>query len=286
MRLLALRTILVASDLTPASDGAVRTALALSRAAGATLHVVHVAADTHDKPLADDRRAHYRSTLDSAVRAIGAKDDEVAIHIATGEPPPAIRHPADKVHADVVVLGRGGADGSAIHDRPLGGTAYAVMSRSLAPCLALGTPLALPMRKALVAIDRTETARGALLVALSWMSALRDRTGDEHPTLCALYVDTGDPHSDAEHRVDQKTIEHELDVLRRNAGSWARVTVVGDTIGAKDPATAIARYARDHEYELVVLGSRRPERDGAGLGSVSASVTTRLPIPVMLVPPA
>ncbi len=287
MRLLTLRTILVASDLTPTSDGAVRTALDLSRASGAGLHVVHVAAATDDQLAEDGRRADYLSRLDIALRSIGAREGDFALHIATGKPPSSIGQEADRVDADVVILGRPRTNAPVADERPLGGTAYAVMSRARAPCLAITEPLNLPIRQALVAIDRSESARGALLVALSWVSALRaGMLAEEHPTLSVLYVDPGDDDAKAAGAVEEKTIEHELNILRRNAGAWAGVTVLGETIEGKDPATAIASYARDHGSELVILGTRRPEHREVGLGSVSASVTTRLAIPVLLVPPA
>jgi nucleotide-binding universal stress UspA family protein len=287
MRLLTLQTILVASDLTPTSDGAVQTALDLSRASGAALHAIHVAAGTDDRLAEDGRRADYLTRLDIAARGIGAREGDFAMHIATGEPPSSIGKAADKINADVVILGRRRTNAPVMHDRPLGGTAYAVMCRSRAPVLAITEPLSLPIRKALIAIDRSESARGALLVALSWVSALRAGTlGEEHPTLSVLYVDPGADDAGAAGTIGEKTIEHELSILRRNAGAWAGVTVLGETVEGRDPATAIASYARDHGSELVVLGTRRPEHREVGLGSVSASVTTRLSLPVLLVPPA
>src|SRR6478672_10087185 len=192
MRLLALRTILVASDLAPTSDVAIRAALDLARAVGAALHVVHVPADGTDLDPDGEHRARHLSELDIALRRLGAREHEFAMHIAKGEASSAIAGIADELDADVVVLGRRRMDGAAMPDRPLGGTAYAVMSRSRAPCLAVTEPLELPIRKAVVAIDRSATARGALLVALSWTSAFRaGAPGGEHPTLTALYVDAG-----------------------------------------------------------------------------------------------
>ena len=41
--------------------------------------------------------------------------------------------------------------------------------------LVLAEPLRLPLRRVLVPIDLSETARGALMVALTWASALRSR---------------------------------------------------------------------------------------------------------------
>src|SRR6059058_1195963 len=46
MRLLTIRTVVVATDLDPSSDGALDSASRLAAAAGAALHVVHVAAQS------------------------------------------------------------------------------------------------------------------------------------------------------------------------------------------------------------------------------------------------
>jgi nucleotide-binding universal stress UspA family protein len=287
MRLLALRTILVASDLTPTSDVATRTALDLSRASGAALHVVHVPTDDADLDADGEHRARNLGELDIALGRMRAGEHDFAMHVANGEAPSAIARIADELDADVVILGRRRMDEAVMPNRPLGGTAYAVMSRSRAPCLAITEPLEIPIRRAVVAIDRSATARGALLVALSWVSALRaDAPGGEHPTLTALYVDPGESDREAANAVGEKTIEHELDILRRNAEAWAGVTVVGETVEGRDPAPLIASYARDHGAQLVVLGTRAPEHREPGLGSVSASVTARTSIPVLLVPPA
>ena len=285
MRLLPVRAILVASDLTPTSDAATRTALNLSRASGASLHVVHVASG--DDPVTkSDPRAQYLRELTDALGRVGARDDEYELDIATGDPPSAIADVADRIKTDVVILGRR-SDPAFRHSRPLGSTAYAVVTRSGAPCLAVTEPLGLPIRKALVAIDRSEIARGALLVALSWVSALRSRNvGDEEPTLTVLQVEPGSNDSRGAATVEQKTIEHEVDILRRNARAWAGVTVVGQTVDGTDAAKIISSYARQNGSDLVVLGTRGFEDPEAGMGSTSASVTKDLSIPVLLVPPA
>ena len=193
----------------------------LSRASGASLHVVHVAAGNDDL-LAEDRRADSARELDIGLRRTGAREGDFATHIVTGEPPSSIGMVADKLDADVVILGRRRTDAT-MHDRPLGGTAYAVMSRSRAPCLAITEPLNLPIRKALVAIDRSETARGALLVALSLVSAVRGgNTGEDPPTLTALYVDPGASDLGGAGRVGQKTVEHELSTPASERGGICR----------------------------------------------------------------
>jgi nucleotide-binding universal stress UspA family protein len=285
MRLLSMRAILVASDLTPTSDAAIRTALNLSRACGASLHVIHVAGGD-DHVTTSGRRAEYLTELGDSLRRAGAVDHEGELNIASGDPPSAIAAAADQIKTDVVILGRRSAAASRV-GRPLGGTAYAVVTRAHAPCLAITEPLRLPIRKVLVAIDRSETARGTLLVALSWVTAIRPRDENaDRPTLTVLQVEpgVGDPRGAAP--VAKKTIDHEVDTLSRNAEGWAGVKVLGETVDGTDPATSIASHARQSRSDLVVLGTRGFDDPEAGLGSISATVTKELSLPVLLVPPA
>ena len=76
-------------------------------------------------------------------------------------------------------------------------------------------------------------------------------------------------------------------VSQRNAPSWAGVTVERITIKDPDPAAAISRHAIDSGAELVILGTRASADHGSSAwGSVSAAVTRKLSIPVLLVPPS
>jgi nucleotide-binding universal stress UspA family protein len=188
--------------------------------------------------------------------------------------------------ADVVILGRRADTDVALWAAP-GNVAYTAASRSLAPCLVVAKPLTLPVRKTIVGIDWTETARGALLVALSWVSAVRPRNGSaDDATLTALHVHPGGDATSGVAPVDGRTIEHELSVLRRNAGTWGGVTVESETLEGEAPADIIANYAVQHGAELLVLGTRGFMEPEDRLGSVSTSVTARVSIPVLLVPPA
>jgi nucleotide-binding universal stress UspA family protein len=147
-------------------------------------------------------------------------------------------------------------------------------------------PLRLPLERVLVPIDLSETARGALLVGLSWASALRAGPADDRgTTLTVLHVDTVD--EDASNATTPTSVGRELEILRQDAGDWAGVTVQGLSKRSSDATQAIADYAADQRADLVVLGTRGLGLDDvARLGSVSASVTTRLQLPILLVPPA
>lgn len=271
MRMLRLRTIVAATDLSESSDVALDAAAQLAAAAGAALHVVFVSANSQQGK-AEVRRALERT---------GAAPRDLSIHVVPGDPRTTIGPLAEALHADVIVLGRHRVSNTRDDDPPVGSTAYAVIISAGIPCLVISRPLALPISRALVAMDKSKTSRGALIVAISWASALRDRA---HPGtyLTAVHVNTG-----REAPSVSMTIEDELTALRRVSGDWAGVSVSATTLEAPDPVAAIARFADELSPDLVVLGTRaigRPTHPV--LGSVAAAVTNRLAMPVLLVPPA
>lgn len=281
MRLLALETILVATDLTPTSSGAIVTASRLADAAGATLHTAHVAPKEEELTAAADRRAEYKLELEKAVHPAATTRQES--HLLFGEPHRAISSLAAKIRADVVILGRRTSAGLTSH-RPVGTTAYAFVTHTLVPVLVVVEPLSMPLRKALVAIDASQAARGSLLVAVSWASVLRERPTNSELTI--LHVDTGADRSEQTAQVKRSAV-HDADVLQRNAAGWAGVNVERLTVEASDPAAAISQQAVAAGAELVILGTRASAEHGSSIwGSVSAAVTRHLSIPVLLVPPA
>jgi nucleotide-binding universal stress UspA family protein len=286
MRLLTLRTVLVATDLTPTSDAALDSAARLATAAGATLHVAHAAPPSHEIIAQTGRRAEYVHEVDAALRRAHVKEDGRQVHVLNGDPPAAISSLADRIDANVIVLGQRRAGTALRAGRPVGSTAYAVITRTATPCLVIRRPLVLPLRRALVAIDCSESSPGTLLVALSWTSALRSRASDVgEPILTVLHVDTG-PGAAGDDPSSRRNVDHELEALRQSAGRWAGVTMHGVTEASDEPVGTIVNHAMQHDVELVVLGTRGLSGEGAELGSISAAVTLQLDVPVLLVPPA
>ena len=284
MRLFKLQTILVATDLTETSVGAMVSAARLASAAGATLHVAHVASEQSELNADANRRAEYEQAIRNAVDA-AKTTTATQTHLMFGEPPHALASLADRLRADVLVLGRRKRTPKADSDRPVGSTAYACVTRTLVPVLVIVEPISIPLRTALVAVDASVAARGSLLMALSWSSALRDRSST-NGRLIIFHVDTGNPATEDAARLRQSAA-HDADVLQRNAPGWAGVTVERITIKDPDPAAAISRHAMDSGAALVILGTRASADHGlSAWGSVSAAVTRQLSIPVLLVPPA
>lgn len=272
MRLLALKTILVATDGDDTSLLGVRAAVGLAAAAGASLHVVHVAAaDASGAP----------DVLDRSLRNIDAK-----MHVLSGEPADAIRALADRLRADVIVLGPHRGRPRPASERSLGSTALAVVTNATAPCLVIAGTLPLPLQHVLVPVDMSDTARGALLVGLSWASGLRHGNEKSATRLTGLYVGTTN-ESVASGADRVRRLEDELARLRLTGGSWAGVEVESAAVQGDDTATTIAECSVQREADLIVIGTRGLGLDAVGrLGSVAGDVIRLLPVPVLLVPPA
>src|SRR5439155_5887642 len=138
----------------------------------------------------------------------------------------------------------------------------------------------LPLRRVLVPIDLSDTARGALVMALAWSSALRGSSrssGADAPTqLTAMFVDRA-VGAGGRTPSAKDALEAELDRARKDAGGWAGVEIHGTTVASADVGGAIADRARDDDVDLIVMGTRGLGLDGAGrLGSVSANVSRRV----------
>jgi nucleotide-binding universal stress UspA family protein len=281
MRLLILRTVLVATDLEPSSRDALDTASRLATLADASLHVVHVVPPREDGggPAARSRAA---DAVRSELRRAKVPDGTATVHVLPGAPAEAIRSLADRISADVVIIGPHRRRGDVNGDPALGSTARSVVERAYAPCLIVGQQLRLPLERVLVPVDHSDAARGALLVGLSWASGLRIREGaGRATTLTALHV------ADASGMSTISPLEDELSELRREAGSWAGVVVQGLTEPGADPAQVIEHCAVRQGADIVVIGTRGMRaNDDPRLGSVSASVAIRSEVPTLLVPPA
>lgn len=268
MRLLTLKSVLVATDLDASSASALRTAARLAALADASLHLVHVADQTVSG--GESRlRELFRVTAPDAPGVESAQ-------VLRGTPAGAIVDRAARVDADVVILGphrRGtGQTGE------LGSTAASLVRTAPCPCLVTATELRLPLERVIAAVDLSEAAGGVLSVALTWASALRPRGGKTW--LTALHV-TANPAEDTGERVRE-----EVRRTRARAGGASFVEIHEQLGSGSDPAGEILRRAASDSADLLVVGTRGADQPSSDLGSVSAAVARATPCPLLLVPPA
>ncbi|HEX2187678.1 MAG TPA: universal stress protein [Longimicrobiaceae bacterium] len=269
MRPLALRTVVVATDLGDACLPAVRAAADLARLAGARMHAVH-AADAPDAEAGRELGVHLR-------RAGVPPATLASARVERGSPERVIVERAARVEADAVVLGPHRAGGG------LGSTADRVVRSAGAPCLVLPAPLPLPLGRVLAPVDLGAATRGSLLAALTWASALRRRPveGVERTELCVLHVAGYDEDAEAAAAALHREVEEACSAEAGFAGVRVR-----EAVERGDPAEAILRHARADASDLLVLGTRGRSGPGALLGSVSSAVVRGTPGPTLLVPPA
>ena len=273
MELLALRKVLVAIDLDDSSSAAWQSARDLAAAAGSELHALHVSVGNAQA-----------ASVEAELERIGVSRSVAEVHLSAGDPARAIGLTADRLGVDVVVLGPHRERANGARASGLGSTALAVVTNAAVPCLVTSTPLRLPLAHVVAAIDLSDTARGTLLVALSWASALRSRKAA--PTqLTALYVIEAQSSVQDEGRA--RAVDDALAPIRHAAGEWAGVTLRSETIRAESPAEGIKAHTKAHPAELVTIGTRGLGVEPIGrLGSTSAEVMRRSDVPILLVPPA
>jgi nucleotide-binding universal stress UspA family protein len=271
MHLLVLQNILAAVELDGSSATALATAAELARLSGAQLHVLHAAPSTG---------AGAERALASAVRE-AAPWAAAATRVEAGPPAEVISRDAERCGADVIVLGP--HRGSPGESRALGGTADRVVRAAEVPCLVVAAPLRLPLRHVLAPVDLSESARGALGVALAWASALRlpGAGGDLRTCLTVLHV--ARPGEDAG---VSDAVRQEVEGVRGRVEGFAGVRVEEVVEHADHAAAAIVARAAAEGADLLVLGTRGQSGAGEMLGSVSSEVVRESGCPVLLVPAA
>ncbi len=277
MQILALKTVLAATDLRDDSLPTLRAAHTISRAAGATLHVVHVG------PVDSGGGEATHAQLGR----IGVPLNQATVHTVPGEPASGILSIARELCADVIVIGPHGR-GRFAEQRADVGTALRIATGALVPCLIVGEQAHIPVRRVIVALDGSDTSLGAMQVALSWTSGLRGSriSGDGETTLVGLHVDNAS-RTDTEHAEVRTRAEQRIAKLREDAGTWAGVHIDYEVVRATNVARAIAQFSTSHGADLVVMGTRGLGLDDTPrLGSISSAVTEQLRLPLLLIPPA
>ena len=300
-----LRKVLCASDLSEASDEAVRQAASYCEQAGSSLVVLHVEPSLERRAWMEyglaallpeemeGLEARAREALEAQLTRAGVRlPDLKAEVVASGEPIYAeIVRRSEAKGIDLLVVGSRGASGLA---RVLLGSVAEKVVRQ-AHCSVLVARPSPASGAILVASDFSPPSQAAMIAATQEV-ARRGQSARLAVTHCldlpadALgpgywsFISPGSAIANA--RAARKlNVEQRLQKEVREAGLKASVTVEE---GA--PSTGIVRMAESMSAELVVLGSSgRTGLSRVLLGSVADSVIRRAPCSVLVVrgrPPA
>jgi nucleotide-binding universal stress UspA family protein len=127
---IALRHVACALDLGPQSLNALRWAAGISREFGAKLTVLHVA--TCAQAPGQELEAGIREELSRLQQQAGAEDAEVVVQ--PGDPAKVVCGETERLHADLLVIGRGSAGG---RFGRLRANAYAIIRQSPCPVVSV-----------------------------------------------------------------------------------------------------------------------------------------------------
>ena len=310
-----LRTILIGTSLTDASDRVVRNGLRLARAAGARVHLVHAfqatlayagqrpyCAPVFSPEAIESKREARRGRLDAQVARLGIRSDELTDHtVLEGAPHLVLAETAAAAGADLIVVAASESRG-----RPaklLGSTADRLVRVASSPVLVMRDPFAVPPRQVLVGVDLSPISGEALARGLEIVTCLGARPADEDTTSATwrgpgssgvarvLLVLESEPLllDQIEDRdlaaIDQATLEalHRF-VAEECPPGWQATPLI--RTGASATAK-ILEMAEDLESDLLVIGTHG--RHGVTrllIGSVAETVLRSFPKSVLVVPAA
>ncbi|HEX6036893.1 universal stress protein [Longimicrobium sp.] len=244
-----MRPILVVSDLTHASDEAVRAAGRLAAASGAALHVTHCAG-LMGLPLREalplleaGPAARLADGLAAQVRRAVPADVEAAAHVEYRGVREGTLHAADALDAALVVVGTDACGGAALP---------ALAAAAAMPVLVVRDAAPPPFRRVLVPLDAPDVGLGTLRLACEWLRPFERGGACVLPEMHVLHVSRrlADWRGiggafEAEVRAVEEDVRRMGGVFHRHV-RWA---------GAAWPAISAA--ARELDADLVVLRPRR-----------------------------
>lgn len=288
------RTVLLATDATPASEPALRMALALSER-GADVHAlfvvdsrpvpipppIDVAVALADAAYSDAFREQREAELRDTMSQMLDQRIDWPSHVVLGTPWRAITKEATRLHADFIVVGL--RRHNVIERVSDSETTLQVMREAPCPVVGVTAPFTGPPKRVLVAVDFNQASLEAARTV--------DRLYGNEATLVLAYV----PPPDVLVPDDGERIIRDLGVkaafawfegeLHRDAG--ARIEHVTLPRGPTESiADALLAYTGLAAIDMIALGSRRHGRvERFILGSVTSDIAHDGRMSLLVVPP-
>ena len=268
-----LHRIVVATDGTDASAGAVRTGVALARAHGARLIGLSIALDNPEYStlvpnLQEAAERNAREALKSFIDEAGPGAETVT-RDAT-DPVQGIAAAADELNADLIVMGR--QNKGALGRLLVGHTTAGVIGAGATPVLVVPRAARLWEKRVLLATDGSSYSQAAAAAA----GRVAAQTG--LPVSVVSVVTTS--HNDTRRKEAERAVATALEHLRSLG-----LAADGEVAEGR-PDEAIVRAAESAGADLIVLGSRgRTGLTKVLMGSVAERVIGHAACPVLVVKP-
>lgn len=288
-----LRTVLIGTSLGPESDQVALAGLAVARAAGARVLLVHASQPAAagfeigaGPELEREQVARSREELRGQVERLGLGGSELAGYCATaGAPHRILMETALRTGADLIVVGATGAGPLAAE--LLGSTADRVLRKAHCPVLVVRDGLRVPPRKVLACVDLSTLAGDAFHCGINLLSQI---AGADAEVRALHVVDLLDSFA-----LRQKTGQS-VEQIERSAASQLRRFLLENRTDAPfrietavvpgEPRTEILRALADEPVDLVLLGTHgRGGPDRLVMGSVASTVARKAPCSVLAISP-
>jgi universal stress protein E len=240
--------ILMAHDLTPRSDGALRRAAAIAADDGAELRIIHSIPASAPEEAAEAARNRLEAALAGATGGQACGESGLSIRVCRADAADIILSQAAAYEADLIVLGGHGAP--RLRDAMFGTTAGHVARRAAPPVLIVQNDPGRPYRKMMIAVD-DESAEQVLDLALSFASPDEIHIVHAFGTALQAVIGAVDPIEDV--RTEQDVL---VTRLRRKLEATGRKAPRIETIVEEgDEMDVIMRAWNRIEPDLVVMGT-------------------------------
>jgi universal stress protein E len=300
----SLQNVLIGTSLGEESESVVRAGLALARAAGARVTLVHAAQlDTLQilqsaagpavvESAVQETLEERRRELERQIERHGIAASELAgAQVLSGPPHQILTAAAQSIAADLVVVGATGS--GPVAAELLGSTADRVLRKADCPVLVVRGELPVPPRRVLAPVDLSPLSAAAFAGGLRLLAQI---AGEAETAVRAVHVlsflevlalgrEGGRGELAPYEEVERLAAEQLRRLVQEDRPGEGRFRI--DT--AVLPGEARFEILRDLEQnpaDLVVLGTHgRGGFDRLMLGSVAATVARRAPCSVLLIPP-
>jgi len=288
-----IKTILTPTDFSADAERAIETAASLAKSYGAMLHLLHVVQpplqpvgpELAVAPVAFWQELHEagKKRLANTKKKLDAQGVRCEIEVVDDVPGFAIAAAAERVHADLIVMGSRGLTG--LKHVVLGSVAERTVRQAACPVLTVkdrGKPLA--FRTILVPMDFSAAAKQAL----AFVRRLAEKSAPSHLVLVhAYYVPVEleqylTAHGETTFDRISKDVTRELEAILvelQDAGVSAEYVARPGS-----PDHVVLEVARDKNADLIAMGTHgRRGLSHLFLGSIAERVVRSAEVPVLTV---
>jgi nucleotide-binding universal stress UspA family protein len=293
-----LRTVLIGTSLEDESDQVVRWGLAVARAAGARVLLVHAAPIEPrvaglESGWGDDFIAEliasYGEKLQQQIERLGIDESDLAgAEVLTGSPHRVLVDAAQKAGAELIVVGA--TMSGPLAAELLGSTAERVMRQALSPVLVVRGEVRVPPRRVLAPVDLSPLSAEAFRRGLNLLRQLAKEEIEVRAVHALSFLDTlafqrQEPGEAGQQRAERAAAEALQRFVEENRPQGS--LKVDTAVLSGEAWFEILEEFRKNPPDLVILGTHgRGGLDRLMLGSVAATVARKAPCSVLLIPPA